>query len=165
MEPLVWNNRTGNLVGGHQRFKVLLARGDTEVEVSIVDLPPEKEKALNIALNKISGDWDHRKLAELLDELVELPNFDVELTGFDIPDVNALIAESLAPPPLLLGEEGDDDFDVEAELEARRPIVTQPGDLIELRRLKDDPRFRGHRLLCGDIAWDRGKTEKIVALL
>ncbi len=150
VEPLVWNKRSGNLVGGHQRFKVLLARGDTEVEVSVVDLPPEKEKALNIALNKISGDWDSRKLAELLDELVELPGFDVELTGFDIPDVNALIAESLAPPPLLPGEEGDDDFDVDAELEAHRPLVTQPGDLIELRRLNDDPRFRGHRLLCGD---------------
>ncbi len=68
VEPLVWNRRTGNLVGGHQRLKVLLAQGDTAADVSVVDLPPQREKALNIALNKISGDWDPRKLAGLLDE-------------------------------------------------------------------------------------------------
>ena len=152
VEPLVWNQRSGNLVGGHQRFKILLARGDKDADVSVVDLPPEMEKALNLALNKISGDWDPRKLAQLLDELVELPGFDVQLTGFDLPDINALIAESLPPPEV--GE--DDDFDVEAELAANRPLVTQPGDLVELRTLDSDPRFRGrgrfrgHRLLCGD---------------
>jgi hypothetical protein len=53
VEPLVWNRRTGNLVGGHQRFKILLARGVKEVDVSVVDLPLEREKALNVALNKI----------------------------------------------------------------------------------------------------------------
>ncbi len=146
VEPLVWNERSGNLVGGHQRFKVLLARGDTEVDVSVVDLPVEKEKALNIALNKISGDWDPRKLAQLLDELVHVPDFDVQLTGFDVPDVNAIIAESL--PPTEAG--ADDQFDVEAELAANRRLVTQMGDLVELRTLDSDQRFRGHRLLCGD---------------
>jgi len=72
VQPLVWNRRTGNLVGGHQRFKVLLAQGVKQVKVSVVDLSLEKEKALNIALNKISGDWDQQKLAELLDELVKI---------------------------------------------------------------------------------------------
>jgi len=43
VEPLVWNRRTGNLVGGHQRFKILLAKNVKEVEVSIVDLPLKKE--------------------------------------------------------------------------------------------------------------------------
>ncbi len=146
VEPLVWNQRSGNLVGGHQRFKVLTARGDTEVDVSVVDLPPEREKALNVALNKISGDWDPRKLAQLLDELVHVPGFDVEMSGFDLPDVNALIAQSL---PLTDSDE-DDCFDLETELAAQRPLVTQPGDLIELRTRDCDPRFRGHRLLCGD---------------
>ncbi len=134
--PLVWNRRTGHLVGGHQRFKVLLARGATEVEVSVVDLPPDREKALNIALNKISGDWDPRKLAELLDELVHVPEFDVELTGFDLPDADALIAEVLHSH-----EDKPEDFDVEAALRRDQPAVTQLGDLIELGR---------HRLLCGD---------------
>ena len=57
VEPLIWNKRTGNLVGGHQRLKILKERGDKEVQVSVVDLDDQKEKALNIALNKISGDW------------------------------------------------------------------------------------------------------------
>ena len=146
VEPLVWNRRTGNLVGGHQRLKILLARGDTEADVSVVDLPAQREKVLNIALNRIAGAWDSQKLAELLDELVQLPGFDVELTGFDLPDAHALIAEALPHP-----EDGSEDgFDVEAELAANRPLVTQPADLIELRTLNSDLRFQGHRLLCGD---------------
>jgi hypothetical protein len=137
VEPLVWNRRSGNLVGGHQRLKILLARGDTEADVSVVDLPPPREKALNVALNKISGDWDEQKLAQLLDELVKIPELDVELTGFELPDIHDLISEVLGPLDL----EREETFDVEAELAARRPVVTRPGDLIQLG---------GHRLLCGD---------------
>ncbi len=48
--------RIGQLVGGHQRLKVLIAHGATYAHVSVVDLPIEREKALNVALNKISGD-------------------------------------------------------------------------------------------------------------
>ena len=54
----MWNQRSGNLVGGHQRLKVLIEQGQTETDVSVVDLPPERERALNVALNKISGDWE-----------------------------------------------------------------------------------------------------------
>ena len=55
VDPLVWNERSGNLVGGHQRLKVLRDRGATHVDVSVVDLSPAREKALNLALNKTSG--------------------------------------------------------------------------------------------------------------
>ena len=58
---------------------------------SVVDLPLEKEKALNIALNKISGCWDEGKLAVLLDELIRVPEFDFEVTGFDLPQASQLI--------------------------------------------------------------------------
>ena len=68
VEPLVWNSRTGNLVSGHQRLKILIEQGAEEVEVSVVDLGPEQEKILNLALNKIRGDWDNEKLGQLLDE-------------------------------------------------------------------------------------------------
>lgn len=138
VEPLVWNLRTGHLVGGHQRFKILRARGDTELDVSVVDLPVEGEKALNIALNKISGEWNEKLLAELLDELVQLPEFDIEVTGFDVPDAHVLIEEYLGEQRF--GSQ-DEAFDFEAELAADHPIVTQVGDLIELGN---------HRLLCGD---------------
>jgi len=137
VEPLVWNKRTGNLVGGHQRFKILVDEGARTLEVSVVDLTLEREKALNIALNKIQGEWDERKLAELLDELIKTPDFDVELTGFDLPDAQELVAS------LLEDDSGgrDDAFDVEAALDLNRPATTKVGELLELGC---------HRLLCGD---------------
>jgi DNA modification methylase len=134
VEPLVWNRRTGNLVGGHQRLKILIARGDKEALCSVVDLPPEKEKALNLALNKISGSWDEGKLAALLDELLKVPDFDVEVTGFDLPEVSKLIDE-------VLNSGAEDDFDIESELSRITEPQAKPGDLIELGP---------HRVLCGD---------------
>jgi len=53
VEPVIWNQKTGNVVGGHQRLKVLLDLGQTEIDCVIVDLDPQREKALNLALNKI----------------------------------------------------------------------------------------------------------------
>jgi ParB-like chromosome segregation protein Spo0J len=82
VEPLVWNRRSGNLVSGHQRLKILKARGDTTVEVSVVDLSPEEEIALNIALNKTGGAWDDRKLFDALSTL-DSSGLDLTLTGFD----------------------------------------------------------------------------------
>ncbi|WP_327204048.1 ParB N-terminal domain-containing protein [Paenibacillus tyrfis] len=50
IDPIVWNERTGNMVGGHQRYKILVnEQGRTEIEVSVVDMDPEQEKLLNIA--------------------------------------------------------------------------------------------------------------------
>ena len=69
VEPIIWNERTGNVVGGHQRLKVLRQLGETELDCVIVNLSLEHEKALNVALNKISGDWDNEKLSALLEEL------------------------------------------------------------------------------------------------
>ena len=138
VEPLVCNIRTGNLVGGHQRLKVLKAMGHTTAEVVVVDLPLEREKALNIALNKISGDWDEPKLGELLQELCEIPDFDVEITGFEGEEIEHLL-DSLLDDDSEPGD--DDDFDPEAALDESRPTITKPGDLIEMGR---------HRLLCGD---------------
>ncbi len=93
IDPLIWNKKTGNLVGGHQRLKILLAKGSKEIEVSVVNLPLEKEKALNVALNKISGDWDRDKLATLLDELCKSPGIDIEVTGFDLPEIENILTD------------------------------------------------------------------------
>ena len=57
VEPIVWNKRTGNIVGGHQRFKVAKDLGYTEDNVVVVDLEDTQEKSLNLALNKVSGQW------------------------------------------------------------------------------------------------------------
>ena len=58
VEPVIWNKQTGHIIGGHQRWKVLRDLGITELDCVVVDFDIEKEKALNVALNKISGDWD-----------------------------------------------------------------------------------------------------------
>lgn len=67
--PLIVNERTGNLVGGHQRLSVLLEQGVEETEVVVIDVDEAREKAICVAMNKISGQWDYGKLADLLGEL------------------------------------------------------------------------------------------------
>lgn len=98
VEPLVWNKRTGNLVGGHQRLKILKELGIENVEVSVVDLSPVKEKALNLALNKIQGEWDLPKLKDLLQEL-DTGELDMEITGFDFKEIEDLITQFHIPEP------------------------------------------------------------------
>jgi len=91
--PIVWNNVTGNVVGGHQRLKVLLDLGETEINCVVVSLDADREKLLNLALNKISGIWDEDKLKELLGSLSG-DVFDVKLTGFDDRELKALFPKA-----------------------------------------------------------------------
>lgn len=132
VEPVIWNKTTGRVVGGHQRLKVLLDMGITEVECVVVEMDEEKEKALNIALNKISGEWDKDKLALLISDL-QGTDFDVSITGFEPAEIDALFKDTL--------KDGvkEDNFDVDAELQ--KPTVTRLGDVWTLGR---------HRLVCGD---------------
>ena len=132
VEPVIWNKTTGRVVGGHQRLKVLIDLGITELDCVIIEMDEAKEKALNIALNKISGDWDKNKLALLISDL-QGEAFDVSLTGFDPDEIDDLFKDSL--------KDGihDDDFDIEAEL--KKPTFTKAGDVWTLGR---------HRLICGD---------------
>lgn len=132
VEPVIWNKRTGRVVGGHQRLKVLIDIGIAEVECVVVDLDEENEKALNVALNKISGEWDNDKLALLIADL-QGADFDVSLTGFDQAELDDLFKDDMKD-----GIE-DDDFDVDAELQ--KPTVSKLGDLWHLGN---------HRLVCGD---------------
>lgn len=90
VEPLVWNRRTGNLIGGHQRLKILLADGAAEVECSVVDLDGPREKALNVALNKIGGDWDLPRLRDLLVD-IQRSDIDAALTGFDQAEIEKML--------------------------------------------------------------------------
>lgn len=97
VEPIIYNKRNNTVVGGHQRLKVLKDLGYTDIDVVEVDLNENDEKALNIALNKVSGDWDNEKLEELLNELNNEADFDISLTGFDENEINNLI-ESIDLP-------------------------------------------------------------------
>lgn len=89
VQPIVWNKRTNTVVSGHQRLTVLERMGVQTVDVSVVDMDAVKEKELNIALNKIEGTWDDRKLSAVLVELGE----NAGETGFTMPEINALRGE------------------------------------------------------------------------
>ena len=73
VDPIIVNKKTMKLVGGHQRFSVLVRSGVSEIECVVVNLSEEKEKALNIALNKTSEhfEWDVTKLNVMLGEFDE----------------------------------------------------------------------------------------------
>jgi ParB-like chromosome segregation protein Spo0J len=109
VQPIVWNERTGHVVSGHQRLEVLRNDGVLEVEAVVVSLPLDREKALNVALNnaQVGGDWDAGKLVDLLGELCELPEFDATLTGFDGEELRELLLE----PEDEIGRDGDGDSD------------------------------------------------------
>lgn len=101
VEPIVWNEQTGNVVGGHQRLAVLKSMGYKTVPCSIVHLDENEEKLLNVALNKIKGKWDFDKLEDLLRD------FDYEVasaTGFSPEEIAVLLADN---DDL---EFGDDDY-------------------------------------------------------
>lgn len=131
VEPLVWNKRSRNLVGGHQRLSVLEERGDKQVEVSVVDLSPRNEKALNLALNRHMGEWDPSALADILTEL-SADQMDMEIAGFGAEELERLMTYT-APTAGLTDED--------AVPEKSADVRTRPGDLWILG---------GHRLLCGD---------------
>lgn len=133
LELIVVNIRTKHIISGHQRAKVLIEKGMKEIKAVVVDFSLEKEKQANLALNKIRGDWDQDKLASLLAELNILPDIDVTLTGFDLPEISEILDRSL--------DVKDDDFDFEEAVKDIETPVTQKGDLIELGN---------HRVLCGD---------------
>lgn len=134
VDPPIFNKRTGNLVGGHQRVTVAKDLGlCEEIEVSVVDLPLDKEKALNIALNKISGRWDDDKLALLLKEL----DADIlDLSGFGEDEIQDVI-EQYDMRLDMENEAIDDEFEIELP---EKPKATL-GDIYQLGN---------HRLMCGD---------------
>lgn len=136
-QTIVWNQRTKHVVGGHQRLEVIKLLGEKEVDVSVVDLSLEEEKALNIALNKITGEWDEGKLASVLEELSNIPDLGAEITGFSAGETSALLDEFLPRPETSQPEV----FNASGELARQDPPITKIGDLIELGN---------HRLICGD---------------
>lgn len=137
VDPVIWNERTGVVVGGHQRLKVLQELGYEEIDVSVVDLSDEQEKTLNIALNKIEGDWDNFKLKELLED-IDTGSFDITLTGFDEDEIENLMTQFHVEED---GEIEEDNFDPEEVAAEIKESITKNGEIWQLGR---------HRLMCGD---------------
>lgn len=117
VEPLVVNLRTGNLVGGHQRYNVLLDLGHTEAEAAVVDLDEKQEKLLNVALNRIEGQWDYEKLQDLFEEFSAE---DIFATGYSDGELKTLFGGEDEDPTDLYQddpepEEDDDGDDTEED--------------------------------------------------
>jgi len=130
-DPLVINADM-TIIGGHQRLNVAIDLGYTEVPCAVVDVDKTREKALNIALNKITGEWDEQMLADLLTDLKEA-DYDLDYTGFEAPEVEQLFSN------IYDKKVKEDDFDVDKELQ--QPCFSQLGDLWCLGK---------HRVICGD---------------
>lgn len=92
IEPIIWNEQTGHVVGGHQRLKILLAKGYSEIEVSRINVSEEKEKLINVALNKVSGQWDEDKLEDILRDIQESGN-DILLSGFSQDELDDILKD------------------------------------------------------------------------
>ena len=130
-DPLVVNSDM-TIIGGHQRLTVAIDLGYTEVPCAVVDVDKTREKALNIALNKITGAWDEEMLADLLKDLGD-EDFNLEFTGFEAPEIEQLFSN------IYDKQVKEDDFDVESEL--KQPVFSKPGDIWHLGK---------HRVICGD---------------
>lgn len=111
VEPIIWNKRTGNVVGGHQRLKVLLEKGAEDIEAVVVDLDERNEKIVNVLLNKVKGRWDIGKLVDLLTELNEAGQMDA--TGFEEWELQSLLMQYDHIKDLM--EEDFSDFDAGKE--------------------------------------------------
>jgi ParB-like chromosome segregation protein Spo0J len=94
LQPITWNAKTGNIVGGHQRLKCYSALGKEEVEVWAVWLDEVQEKAANIALNKLSGEFDMPKLKDILEE-IDVGEVDVDITGFSLEEISKMMEASM----------------------------------------------------------------------
>lgn len=102
VEPIIWNEDTGHIVGGHQRFKILKAQGLKTIQVVVVHFDSQTEKACNLALNRAVGQWDDDKLDLLLCEMkgkdYDMSQFGFEEISFNWDSVDELSEDSYEEP-------------------------------------------------------------------
>jgi DNA modification methylase len=137
VQPVLARSEDNVVIGGHQRLLAARRLGYKTVPVIFLDLSVEQARALNLALNKISGDWDQELLARMLADL-KVSDIDLSLTGFGEDEVAKLLKK------LEIREKRDraEHFDLDAALEAARAAPrAKRGDLFVLG---------DHRVLCGD---------------
>jgi len=138
IDPIIARREDGMVINGHQRLVGARKAGLRQVPVVFLDISVEQARLLNIALNKISGDWDQELLARLLADLQPVEGIDLTLTGFGEGDLDKLL-KSL---DVRAKRERVEAFDLDAALEAARAATrAKRGDLWALG---------DHRLLIGD---------------
>jgi DNA modification methylase len=138
VQPVLARREDRVVIGGHQRLLAARKLGLKTAPVIYVDLSVEQSRLLNVALNKISGEWDEELLARMLADLKPLEEIDLTLTGFSEDELDKLLRGLNRREK----RERVESFDLDAALEAaRRATRANPGDLWALGE---------HRLLVGD---------------
>lgn len=136
--PIVINTYKGRenvVVGGEKRIRAATELGWKEIPYTPVNLPLNKEKALNLALNKIEDEWDEEKLAKVITDLTQV-DFDLSLTGFNDVEISNLLDSTM-----LLDIPDEEPWDTEKELEKITEPISKYGEICQLGQ---------HRLMCGD---------------
>jgi DNA modification methylase len=138
VDPIIARQEDHSVIGGHQRLLAARRLGLKTVPVIYLDITREKAQLLNVALNKISGDFDQELLARLLADLGTSPDLDLTLSGFEEKEIKQMLKGLEAREK----RERPEAFDLDAALRAayENPRA-QRGDLFHLG---------DHRLLCGD---------------
>ena len=157
VEPIIVNENCENnkyrIIGGHQRVKVLNDLGYIDIDCVVVGLDESKEKALNVALNKISGEWDFKKLTELLEEIKIEDKNDFLLTGFDESEFEKMLNDFNKDNINENSNKYDDNFNVDDSIKEIVEPITKPGNIYKLGN---------HFLLCGD-SFNEKDRKKIIS--
>jgi len=142
VDPIIARAEDHSVIGGHQRLLAARRLGLKTVPVIYLDVTKEKARLLNVALNKISGDFDQELLARLLSDLATTPDLDLTLSGFDDKEIQQLVKSLEARDK----RDRPEAFDLDAALRSayENPRATA-GDLFQLGE---------HRVLCGDATSD-----------
>ena len=133
VDPIIVNVANNNtVISGHQRMQVMMDLGRVGAKCVVVSYDLEHEKALNITMNNVNGEWDVKKLADVLDSLKEA-DFDLGKASIDEEQYNDVMSQAYDK------NIKEDDFDVESEL--KQPAFSRPGDIWHIGR---------HTVICGD---------------
>jgi DNA modification methylase len=149
VQPVLVRREDNTVIGGHQRLLAARRLGLKTVPAIFVDLSIEQARLLNVALNRIAGEWDEELLARMLADLQPVDGIDLSLSGFTEDELDKLL-KSL---DVRERRERAESFDVDAALEAARAATrAKPGELWALG---------DHRLLIGD-ATDAGAVQQLL---
>jgi DNA modification methylase len=149
VEPIIVN-QNNTVIGGHQRAKILQDLGFEKIDIVRVNIPKEKEKALNIALNKISGEWDFEKLTNLLKDIKINNENDFLLTGFDEKEFDKLRNEF--DDEFKTDKSENENFDLEKAKQEIVSPVSKPSDMYQLGE---------HILMCGN-SFEQSQIDKLI---
>jgi DNA modification methylase len=142
VDPIIINSDC-TIIGGHQRANVLVSMGYESIDCVVLDIDKVHEKALNVALNKITGRWDFESLNALFKEIED--DIDLNFTGFDDDELSKLFDK-------FDDDNADEDFDIDKETENITSTKTNYGDLYKIG---------DHRIICGD-ATDENVIKKLM---